>query len=91
VPVRVNAVLLTKDAVFVAGGADAAFDPKAENPWAAIDWAIGGTIMVLSASDGREVGKVSLDAPTVCDGLAAASRRLYAATKSGRVYCFGRK
>ncbi len=91
VPVRVNSVVLSAGAVFVAGGSDAAYDSDAKNPWAALDGEIGGKLLAFSAADGSEVATVALDAPTVRDGLAAANGRLYAVTKSGRVYCLGRK
>ena len=90
-PVRINAVVLTKDVLFVAGPTDALFNPKAKNPWAVIDGELGGAVLALSAADGKTLGELDLDAPPVFDGLAAAGGRLYVSTTDGKLLCFGKK
>ncbi|MCG3181385.1 MAG: Outer membrane protein assembly factor BamB [Phycisphaerae bacterium] len=90
-PVRVNAVALAPKTVYLAGGNDAPWNPEAADPWAVIDGGLGGSIMALSADDGGQSARAALDAPTVRDGLAVAGGRLYAATRSGKIYCMGRR
>jgi outer membrane protein assembly factor BamB len=87
-PVRINAVVLTKDVVFVAGPVDARFNPDAKDPYAVIDGGLGGTVLALSAADGKLAGELNLPAPPVLDGMAAAGGRLYMATRDGKVRCF---
>lgn len=90
-PVRINSVVLTPAAVFVAGGNDAPWNAEAANPWAVIDGEVGGAVEALSVDDGKQAARAALDAPTVRDGLAIAGGMLYAATRTGRLYCLGQK
>jgi len=90
-PVRINSVVLTRDVVFVAGPADAPFNPKAKNPWAMIDGELGGVVLALSAANGKQLGELDLAAPPVLDGMAAAGGRLYLATRDGTLHCFGKE
>jgi hypothetical protein len=43
----------------------------------------GGLMHAVSATDGRMLGRWTLDAPPVFDGMAAAAGRLYLTTESG--------
>ena len=90
-PVRVNAVVLTKDVLFVAGPTDARFNPDAKNPWAVIDGELGGVLLALSAADGKTLGEMDLDTPPVLDGLAAACGRLYVTGRDGKLLCLEEK
>ena len=90
-PVRINAVVLTKDVLFVAGPTDAPFNPKAKNPWAVVDGELGGAVLALSAADGKTLGQLDLDVPPVLDGMAVADGRLYLSTQDGKLHCFGKK
>jgi len=62
-----------------------------DDPHAAYEGRLGGSLWFVSAKDGTKTGEVPLKHPVVWDGLAAAEGRLYAATTSGRVVCFGAK
>ena len=90
-PVRFNALALTRDVVFAAGGLEFAYDPKAENPWAFLDGDRGGKLMAYAAADGKVLGEIKLAALPVFDGLAAANGRLFLSSKDGKVTCFGGK
>lgn len=77
-PVRVQAMLLAGDALFVAGPPDN-FQPE------------GGELWAFRAADGSSLSMLKLEAPPVFDGLAAAEERLYVSTLDGMILCFGEK
>jgi outer membrane protein assembly factor BamB len=103
VSVAMRAMALAGDTVFVAGRPD----PTIEEFEGIKDWERvvsiaeqlpegrlnpgGGALWIFSASDGKRLGRLSLDAAPTFDGLAAARGRLYLATEDGRVRCFGGK
>ncbi len=60
-----------------------------DDPHAAYEGRLGGSLWLVSAEDGTRTGEIALEDPVVWDGLAAAHGRLYVATASGRVLCFG--
>jgi len=90
IPLTGEAIALTKDAVFVAG-LPAYFPPdhSAQAYEEAFEGERGGMLWAASASDGKKLAEVKLDAPPVWDSLAAADGRLYLATKDGRLTCLG--
>ena len=62
-----------------------------DDPHAAYEGRLGGSLWVVSAEDGTRIAEIALPHPVVWDGLAAAAGRLYAATTAGQVVCFGTK
>ncbi|MEJ2702594.1 MAG: PQQ-binding-like beta-propeller repeat protein [Sedimentisphaerales bacterium] len=50
----------------------------------------GGVLAAIDQSDGSRLWECRLDAPTVFNGIAAASGRLYLTMQDGEVVCFGR-
>ncbi len=89
IPVRVRAMVLAKDRLFVAGPPDVI--PE-DDPAAAFEGRMGGDLWALSATDGRALSKLErLTAPPVYDGLIAANGALYLCTTDGSVHCFGGK
>jgi len=84
VPVRVRAMIATREALFVAGPPDVV-DPA--DPWAAFEGRRGGVIRALALTDGRELAEQELGAAPVFDGMAAASGSLFIATTDGEVVC----
>jgi outer membrane protein assembly factor BamB len=63
--------------------------PKAlEEQRAAIEGKRGGSICAISASDGKPLGKITVSAPPVWDGLAADNGRIYLAATDGTVSCY---
>ena len=79
-PLQVEAMLLAKSTLFVAGPADRG--KRIEK---------GGFLWVFSASDGERLTELKLHAPPVFDGLAAAKGRLYVSTQDGKLLCFDGK
>jgi len=73
VPIQVRAMVLAGKTIFAAGPAR---DGSA-------------LLLALSATDGAELARCTLDAAPVFDGLAAASGRLFLSLLNGQVVCFG--
>ncbi len=91
VPVRVEAMIVTDaqkgqagKTLFVAGTPD---EVKSEDPWAAIDGKIGGRLWAIDAETGAKNAEYTLPSAPVFDGLIAANKALYMATRDGRVIC----
>jgi len=85
VPVRVRAMVLAGEHLFVAGPPDVV--PE-DDPMAALEGRAGGVLRAVAAKDGQMLGEQKLQAPPVFDGLIAAGGRLYMVTTDGRVMCF---
>ncbi|RKY05350.1 hypothetical protein DRP77_01245 [Candidatus Poribacteria bacterium] len=101
VPILVRAMVLANGTLFIAGPPDLvdeeeAFDRykdpeiqrKLKEQAEALEGRRGGMLLVVSASDGRDLARYELDSPPVFDGMAAAYGRLYLATMDGRLICF---
>jgi hypothetical protein len=87
-PMRVGAMTLAADRLYLAGVPDAV---DAKDYWAAIEGRKGAELWTLSAADGRKLHELKLDSPPVFDGMAAAGGRLYLSTQGGKVLCLGGK
>ena len=85
VQVRVRAMVLAGDELYVAGTRDLA-DP--EDPWAHIEGRRGGVLCVYSASDGGKRKEIDLESPPVFNGMCVARERLYMSTIAGTVACY---
>jgi hypothetical protein len=83
-PVRIRAMVLAGDNLFVAGPPDVV-DP--EDPMAAFEGRKGGLLWTLSAADGKKRAEYTLKSPPVSDGLIAAQDRLFASLRDGRLIC----
>ncbi len=47
----------------------------------------GGSLLCLSAEDGRRTGQLQLPSPPVYEGMAAAYQKLFLALQDGSVVC----
>ncbi|MBL7133101.1 MAG: PQQ-binding-like beta-propeller repeat protein [Phycisphaerae bacterium] len=88
VALRMRAMVLAKDTLFVAGPPDVV---DSADPMAAFEGRKGAVLRAYSAADGRKLSERKLDSPPVFDGLIAANGRLYVSTSRGRVLCIGKK
>jgi len=89
VPIRVRAMVLAGEKLFVAGPPDVV---PADDPLAAFEGRNGGVLWAVSGSDGQKLAQVQrLDAPPAYDGLIAAAGRLFLSTTDGQVLCFGQQ
>ncbi|MGB2823409.1 MAG: PQQ-binding-like beta-propeller repeat protein, partial [Phycisphaerae bacterium] len=87
VPVRIRAMVLAGQRLFVAGPPDVV---EPDDPMAAFEGRKGAVLRVYSAADGKMLAERKLDSPPVFDGLIAAAGRLFMCTTDGRVVCFGK-
>ncbi len=85
VPLRVQAMVLAGDHLFMAGPPDVVPD---DDPYAAFEGRRGAQLWVVSASDGEKLAQYRLDSLPVFDGLIAAVGRLLLSTADGKVLCF---
>ena len=86
IQVRIRAMAMTENLLFVAGPPDVV-DPA--DPLGAFEGRKGGLLAAFDRSDGQRVWEHVLGAPPVFDGLAAAAGRLYMALQDGCIVCFG--
>ena len=86
IAVRVQAMVLAKDALLVAGTPDVV-DP--EDPLAAFEGRKGAILSVLSLAGGRTLDEYGLASPPVWDGMALANGRLVVVQRDGHVLCMG--
>jgi len=83
-PVRPRAMLKSGN-LLVLGGMPLEIPP--DDPHAAYDERLGGSIWICSAKDGSKLAEYFLSAPVNWDGMAAADGRLYLSTTDGRISC----
>jgi len=86
VPIRVKAMVNTRDKLFIAGAPDI-FDEK-DDPLGALEGRKGGVLRAVSSVDGSKLSEYRLDAPPVLDGLIAVSGKLLLATRDGKLTCW---
>lgn len=104
IPLLARAMVKAGENIFVAGPPDLVnenealrriHDPemkeKLEQQKQALEGKQGGLLLAVSASDGKILAKYELGAQPVWDGMAAANKKLFLATKDGRVMCFAGK
>ena len=85
IPVRGTAMALVGNTLFLAGAPDIV-DPHA--PLASFEGRKGGVLCAFSATDGRKLSELNIDALPVWDGMAAAQGKLFLAMKDGSIRCY---
>ena len=85
--VRVNAMVVTDNVLFVAGPPDVV-DP--DDPLGAFEGRKGGVLCAVDPATGKTTWKQKLPVPPVFNGLIAANGRLYVAMQGGTMACFGK-
>ena len=86
VPIRVKAMVSTRDKLFVAGAPDIL--DEADDPLGALEGRKGGVLRAVSAEDGSQLSEHRLAAPPVLDGLIAVDGTLLLATRDGKLSCW---
>ncbi|MFO7904732.1 MAG: PQQ-binding-like beta-propeller repeat protein [Planctomycetota bacterium] len=89
VPVRVEAMVLAGERLYLAGPPD--IGPGKEAAEDAMQGRKGSRFWVISASDGKNVSVSEMEKAPVFDGLIAAFGRLYMASQDGTLMCLGNK
>jgi outer membrane protein assembly factor BamB len=102
VPVRMRALVLAGDTVFVAGRCDPDIpEIRGLQDRRRIAQIVAtlpeerliptdAQLLAFSARDGKQLASLVLDAPPAFDGLAAADGRLYVSCRDGSIHCLGR-
>ncbi len=88
VPIRVRAMTLTDQTLFIAGPPDVLDE---DDPLVAFEGRKGGKLRAVSAASGKTLAEYELDSPPVFDGMIAAADRLYLSTEDGNVLCYAKK
>ncbi len=88
IPVRVRAMVLAGDRLFVAGPPDV-LDPK--DPLGPYEGRFGGVLAVFDAGSGQKLAEHRLSAPPVFNGVAAAQGRLVLCLTDGSVVCLAER
>ena len=88
VPVRIRAMVLTKDRLLVAGPPDV-MDPA--DPLGAFEARKGGLLYVIDSATGKKLAEHKLPSPPVFNGAAATHRRLFITSEDGAVTCFAKR
>ena len=82
--IRPRAMLRAGESLFL-GGMPYAVDTA--DLTAAYEGGKGGSVWVMSSSNGQKLAKYDLGSPPVWDGMAAAHERLYISLQDGRLVC----
>jgi hypothetical protein len=89
IPMTGKAMAMAGNILFVAGEPMKFDDPSYKNYVAAYNGELGGTLLAVSAIDGKKLAEYKLSAAPVWDSIAIANRRLYISLADGTVQCFG--
>jgi len=87
-PVRVQAMVLAGDTIYVCGPPDKLKDG---DPMASFEGRMGSELWALDAKTGKILEKRTLTEAPAFDGLIAAEGRLLMSTRDGSVICMGKK
>ncbi len=85
VPIRIQAMTLAGDRLFVAGPPDIV---KEEDPMASFEGRMGGLIRVYDANAGQHIREYKLASLPCFDGMIAAHGKLIIATMDGHIVCY---
>ena len=88
VQVRIQAMVLAQERLFVAGPPDVI---PPDDPLIAFEDRAGAKLQVVSTEDGAQLADYELDRVPSFDGMIAAEGRLYMTTNDGYVVCMGKK
>lgn len=86
IPVRVKAMLLAGEELYVCGPPDV-FNEK--DPLAPFEGQMGSELRSISTKDGKTTTTLKLKETPIFDGLMAANGRLFMSCRDGTVICFG--
>ena len=84
-----KAMAMAGEVLFVAGEPMKFEDPGYKNYVAAYNGELGGRLLAISTTDGKQLSEFKLTAAPAWDGLALANHHLYLALADGTVQCLG--
>jgi len=79
-PVRIEAMALTRDTLFAAGPPDVL---ESEDPLGALEGRCGGVLLAIDPETGDQKRKLEISSPPRFDGMSAAGNRLFLVTHDG--------
>jgi hypothetical protein len=88
IPVRVEAMVLARDRLYLAGPPDLEPGQEAADAMRGLK---GARFWVVSTSDGTKLTEIEMERAPVFDGLIAAFGRLYMVSRDGAIMCLGSK
>jgi outer membrane protein assembly factor BamB len=88
IPVRVTAMVLAGDRLFLLGPPDVALE---DDPTAAFEGRAGARLWVVDSEDGSKLAEYEMDETPVFDGMISVDGRIYIATENGRLICMGQE
>ena len=91
IPITGKAIATAGDVIFVAGEPMKFDDPSYKNYVAAYNGRLGGRLLAVSATDGKQLAEYKLNAAPVWDSMAAAGGKLYLSLADGTIVCYGGK
>jgi outer membrane protein assembly factor BamB len=81
-PVRIEAMALARDTLYVAGPPDV-LDPA--DPLGALEGRHGGVLLAIDPATGREISRTEISSPPRFDGMSVAGDTLFLVTRDGRL------
>ena len=81
-PVRIEAMALTRDTLYAAGPPDV-LDPA--DPLGALEGRLGGVLLAIDSDTGKAISKTELSSPPRFDGMSVAGGKLLLVTRDGRL------
>ena len=81
-PVRIEAMALTRDTLFAAGPPDLL---KADDPLGALEDRLGGVLLAIDPTTGKQLSQVRIPSAPRFDGMAAAGNQLFLVTRDGKL------
>ena len=84
-PIRVNAMVVAEEKLFVAGAPDVLDE---DDPLGALEGRKGGLLRAVSTSDGSTLAEYTLESPPLLDGLIAVEGKLFLVTLDGKLTCW---
>jgi len=89
IPITGKAIAMAGDVLYVAGEPMKLDVPTHENYVAAYNGQLGGRLLAVSATDGKQLAEYKLNAAPVWDSIAIANEQLYIALEDGTLQCLG--
>jgi outer membrane protein assembly factor BamB len=89
IPITGKAIAMAGNVLFVAGEPMKFNDSSYKNYVAAYNGQLGGRLLAVSATDGKQLAEYKLNAAPVWDSIAVANGRLYISLADGTVQCLG--
>ena len=90
IPITGKAIAMAGDVLFLAGEPMQFDDPSYKNYVAAYSGQLGGRLLAVSATDGKQMAEYKLNAAPVWDSIAIANGQLYVSLADGTVQCLGK-